>query len=60
MKALVRWCTLLACAVLCLQVFFLLRIASFSLIPPESSSFERSQIWQVLTRQGRLPWRQDG
>ena len=58
MKALVRWCALFACAVLCLQVFFLLRIASFSVMAPESTSFERSQVWQVLTRQGHLPWRQ--
>ncbi len=58
MKAFGRWCVLLACAVLCLQVFFILRIASMAVLAPESTSFERSQIWQVLTQQGRLPWRQ--
>lgn len=58
MKAFGRWCMLLVCAGLCLQVFFLLRIASMGLMAPESTSFERSQIWQVLTRQGQLPWRQ--
>jgi monofunctional biosynthetic peptidoglycan transglycosylase len=59
MKAWGRWCVLLVCAMGCLQVFFALRIASMALIAPESTSFERSQIWQVLTQQGRLPWRQE-
>ena len=59
MKAFGRWCVLLGCALLCLQVFFAVRIASMALIDPESTSFERSQIWQVFTRQGRLPWRQE-
>lgn len=58
MKALGRWCVLLVCAVLCLQLYFALRIVSMNGMAPESTSFERSQIWQVLTQQGRLPWRQ--
>lgn len=59
MKAFGRWCVLLVCALLSLQVFFALNIASMTLIGPESTSFERSQIWQVFQRQGRLPWRQE-
>ena len=59
MKAWGRWCVLLVCAMGCLQVFFALRIASMALIAPESTSFERSQIWQVFIQQGRLPWRQE-
>ncbi len=55
MKAFGRWCVLLACAVLCLQVFFILRIASMAVLAPESTRFERSQICQVPTQQGRLP-----
>jgi monofunctional glycosyltransferase len=58
MKVFGRWCVLLLCAAVCLQVFFALRIASMVMIAPESTSFERSQVWQVLTHQGRLPWRQ--
>ena len=58
MKAFGRWCVLLGCAALCLQVFFILRIASMAVLAPESTSFERSQIWQVLTQHGSLPWRQ--
>jgi monofunctional biosynthetic peptidoglycan transglycosylase len=59
MRAWGRWAVLLVCAVLCLQVFFALRILCMTMIAPESTSFERSQIWQVLTRQGSLPWRQE-
>jgi monofunctional glycosyltransferase len=59
MKAFSRWCLLLVMAVLALQLFFALRIASMSVIAPESTAFERSQIWQILSRDGRLPWRQE-
>lgn len=59
MKAFGRWCVLLVCALLSLQVFFALHMVSMIWIAPESTSFERSQIWQVFQRQGRLPWRQE-
>ena len=59
MKALSRWCLLLLMAGLGLQLFFALRIGTMALIAPESTAFERSQIWQILSRDGRLPWRQD-
>ncbi len=59
MKAL-RQCLLLCLlAGLGLQLFFLLRVASMVWIAPESTSFERTQIWQILRSQGRLPWRQE-
>jgi monofunctional biosynthetic peptidoglycan transglycosylase len=28
-------------------------------LAPESTSFQRSQAWQILVRQGQLPWRQE-
>jgi monofunctional biosynthetic peptidoglycan transglycosylase len=28
-------------------------------VMPESTSFQRSQIWQIVTRHGQLPWRQE-
>ena len=59
MKAFARWCLLLLMACLGLQLFFALRIASMAFIAPESTAFERSQIWQILSRDGRLPWRQE-
>ena len=59
MKAFARWCLLLLLAFVGLQLFFALRIGSMALIAPESTAFERSQIWQILSRDGRLPWRQE-
>ncbi len=58
MKAFSRWCLLLVMAGVALQLFFALRIASMAFISPESTAFERSQIWQIFSRDGRLPWRQ--
>jgi monofunctional biosynthetic peptidoglycan transglycosylase len=42
-----------------LQLFFAVRIASMGVLAPQSTSFERSQIWQILTQKGKLPWRQE-
>ena len=58
MRALGRWCGLLVLAGVGLQLFFVLRIASMAVLSPESTSFERSQIWQSVRAQGQLPWRQ--
>jgi len=58
MKMLLKWLTLCLLAGLALQLFFALRIASMAVLPAESTSFQRSQIWQILQRQGQLPWRQ--
>lgn len=58
MQAFVRWCWLVLLAGLALQVVFALHIASMLLWPPQSTTFERTQIWQILSRQGHLPWRQ--
>jgi monofunctional biosynthetic peptidoglycan transglycosylase len=59
MKAFSRWCLLLLMAGLGLQLFFALRIGTMAFIAPESTAFERSQVWQILSRDGRLPWRQE-
>ena len=58
MRAFGRWCLLVVLALLGLQLFFAVRIASMAVVAPQSTSFERSQIWQIVTRQGQLPWRQ--
>jgi monofunctional glycosyltransferase len=44
-----RWCALTLLAVLALQVFFVLRIATMLAIDPQSTSFERSEAWRVAT-----------
>ncbi len=59
MRALGRWLLLLALACVGLQLFFVLRIAAMAWIAPESTSFQRSQAWQILKQQGQLPWRQE-
>jgi monofunctional biosynthetic peptidoglycan transglycosylase len=59
MKALLRWLWLCLLALLGLQLFFVLRVLAMGQIAPESSSFERSQMWQILQREHRLPWRQE-
>ncbi|MEY2771783.1 MAG: hypothetical protein RIQ38_2202 [Pseudomonadota bacterium] len=58
MKAVWRWLVLVLLALLALQVFMVLRVASMAIVDPSSTSFERSQIWQVLQRRGQIAWRQ--
>jgi monofunctional biosynthetic peptidoglycan transglycosylase len=57
-KALLRWLGLAAVALLALQLFFVARIAVMAVVTPESTAFERSEAWRVLTEKGQLPWRQ--
>lgn len=59
MRALGRWLLLLLLALAGLQLFFVLRIALMHAVMPESTSFQRSQAWQILMRDGQLPWRQE-
>ena len=54
-----RWLLLVAVAWLGLQVFFLARIAVMARVAPESTTFERSEAWRIVSTQKRLPWRQD-
>ena len=59
MRPLLKWLTLCLLAGVALQLFFVLRVATMAWLPPESTSFERSQIWQIVQRQHHLPWRQE-
>jgi monofunctional biosynthetic peptidoglycan transglycosylase len=50
---------LLALAALCalaLQLGWLLRIGAMVWIDPQSTSFQRSEIWRLLTEKGRVRW----
>jgi monofunctional biosynthetic peptidoglycan transglycosylase len=58
MRALGRWLLLVLAAALGLQLFFLLRIALMAGIDPESTTFQRSEMWRVATEKGTLRWRQ--
>jgi monofunctional biosynthetic peptidoglycan transglycosylase len=58
MKALRQWLVLCLLAAVGLQLFFALRVLAMRVLPPESTSFERTQMWQILLREHQLPWRQ--
>ena len=45
-------------AVLALQLYFVVRIALMVAINPESTAFERSEIYRIAATEGSLKWRQ--
>lgn len=57
-RAMGRWLILLLLAFGVLQMFFVLRIVTMNWLAPESTSFQRSQAWRIVMRDGQLPWRQ--
>jgi monofunctional glycosyltransferase len=58
MKPLLHWLLLLLLAVLALQLFFVLRIATMALLAPQSSAFQRSEAWRLVSEKDQLKWRQ--
>ena len=56
--ALLRLIGLLCLAVLGLQIYFALRIAAMAWIDPQSTSFERSQVWRQIQEKSSVRWRQ--
>ncbi len=58
MKAAWRWLVWVVVAGLLLQLFFVARIAAMLVIDPQSTAFERSEAWRVVTEKGELRWRQ--
>ncbi len=54
-----RWLLLVLIAWLALQLFFLARIAVMTRIAPESTAFERSEAWRIVSTKDRLRWRQE-
>ncbi len=45
-------------ALLALQLFFILRIAAMAVIDPQSTTFERSEVWRVLSQKSSSSWHQ--
>jgi monofunctional biosynthetic peptidoglycan transglycosylase len=43
---------------LALQLYFLGRVALMASVDPQSTTFQRSEIWRIVTTKGALPWRQ--
>lgn len=58
MKALLRWLTWCAVALLALQLFFIARIACMAVLAPQSTTFQRSEAWRILSEKGELRWHQ--
>lgn len=58
MKTLTRLVLLIVGAAVLLQLFFVLRIALMVVVDPQSTSFQRSEAWQILQSRGSLPWSQ--
>lgn len=58
MKPLLRWLTLVLLAAVALELFFVLRIALMAVVDPQSTSFQRSEIWAQLHNRGSLRWQQ--
>lgn len=50
---------MLAVAVLALQLYFLLRVALMTVVAPESTTFQRSEIWRIVVEKHQLPWAQE-
>ena len=59
MKKLFRFIGLLTVSFLALQFFFLSKVVLMHVVSPESTSFQRSEAWRIVTSQGELPWRQE-
>lgn len=58
-KSLWRLALLAVLALLCLQLYFAGRIVAMRWIAPESTAFQRSEIWRVARTTGQLAWRQE-
>lgn len=59
MKALGRWLLLVLCAALVLQLFFIARIALAAWWDPQSTSFQRSEMWRIWQQSAQTrPWQQ--
>ncbi len=54
-----RLLVLLGVCLLALQMWFALRIAAMLLIDPQSTAFQRSEAWRLLSTQGRIVWAQE-
>jgi len=55
---LLRLATLLVVCLLALQLYFVARIVLMAVAAPQSTTFERSEMWRLLTETGRISWGQ--
>ncbi|HWP18113.1 MAG TPA: transglycosylase domain-containing protein [Burkholderiaceae bacterium] len=57
--ALLRLVGLLVVGGVCLQLYFLARIALMAVVDPQSTTFQRSEAFRIANEQGRLGWRHE-
>ena len=55
---LTRVLTLVLLSALALQLFFLVRIALMMIVDPQSTTFQRSEAWRLLTEKHQILWSQ--
>ena len=55
---LLRTLLLVLLAALALQLYFLARIAMMAVVDPQSSTFQRSEAWRLLTEKHQIMWSQ--
>jgi monofunctional biosynthetic peptidoglycan transglycosylase len=53
-----RLLALVILSVLALQLYFLTRVALMAVVDPQSTTFQRSEIWRLLTEQHQVIWSQ--
>ncbi len=58
LRPLFKFLMVLLLALLSLQLYFVGRIALMAVLAPESTAFQRSEIYRVVDTTGALPWRQ--
>lgn len=51
-----RLLALAAVSLVSLQLFFVARIATLSVVDPQSTAFQRSEAWRLLRERGRVRW----
>ena len=54
-----RFAALLALCALALQLYFLARVALMAVVDPQSTTFQRSEIWRLAVEKRSVPWSQD-
>ena len=57
MKSFLRWLGFVALAMLVLQLYFIGRIALMVVVDPQSTAFERSELYRIASEKGRLKLR---
>ena len=58
LRAVVRLITLLLLSVVALQFYFLVRVALMTVVDPQSTSFQRSEVWRLLVEKRQVLWAQ--